>query len=108
MTATTPNDLRLWKIFGGCDAFGGIWNVPTWSRHGGALLGNAPLLCSEREIYPKPRVVSSPKPDFFATVSKGVSFPGSLVFRFPVKGVSFPGILSRPCSGLIHSPESYP
>ena len=69
MTATTLNDLRLWKILGGCDALGGIWNVPTWSRHGGALRGNAPLLCSGREIYPKPRVVSSPKPDFAATVS---------------------------------------
>jgi hypothetical protein len=44
MTATTLSDLRLWKIFGGSDAFGGIWNVPTWSGHGGALLGNAPLL----------------------------------------------------------------
>jgi hypothetical protein len=44
MTATALNDLRLWKIFGGCDAFSGIWNVPAWSRHGGALLGNAPLL----------------------------------------------------------------
>ena len=42
MIATTPNDLRLWKIFGGRDAFGNIWNVSTWSRHGGALLGNAP------------------------------------------------------------------
>ena len=70
MTATTLSDLRLWKIFGRCDAFGSIWNVPTWSRHGGALLGNAPLLCSGREIYPKPRAVSPPKPDFFATVSK--------------------------------------
>ena len=69
MTATTLNDLHLGKIFGGCDAFGSIWNVSTWSRHGGALLGNAPLLCSRREIYPKPCVVSSPKPDFAATVS---------------------------------------
>ena len=69
MTATTLNDLRLWEIFGGCDAFGSIWNVPTWSCHGGALLGNAPLLRSGREIYPKPRAVSSPKPDFAATVS---------------------------------------
>ena len=43
MTATTLSDLRLWKIFGGSDTFGGIWNVPTWSGHSGALLGNAPL-----------------------------------------------------------------
>ena len=42
MTTTALNGLRLWKIFGACDAFGGIWNVPTWSRHGGALLGNVP------------------------------------------------------------------
>jgi len=69
MTATTLDDLRLGKIFGGCDAFGGIGNVPTRSRHGGALLDNAPLLGSGREIYSKPRLVSSPKPDFCATVS---------------------------------------
>ena len=69
MTATTLNDLRLWKIFGRCDAFGSIRNVPTWSRHGGALLGHAPLLCSRREIYSKARIASSAKPDFFATVS---------------------------------------
>ena len=69
MSAATLNDLCFWKIFGGCDAFGSIWNVSTWSRHGGALLGNAPLLCSKRETYPKPRVVSSPKPEIFATVS---------------------------------------
>ena len=74
MTATTLNDLRLWKIFGGCSAFGGIWNIPTWSRHGGALRDNAPLLGSGREIYPKPRVVSSPKPDFAATVSISLPF----------------------------------
>ena len=70
MIATTLNGLRLWKVFRGCDAFGGIGNVPTWSRHGGALRGHAPLLCSRREIYPKLRRVSSPKPDFSATVSK--------------------------------------
>ena len=69
MIATTPNDLRLWKIFGGRDAFGNIWNVSTWSRHGGALLGNAPLLCLGRETYTKSRIASSPKPDFAATVS---------------------------------------
>jgi hypothetical protein len=57
MTATALNNFRLWKFFGACDAFGGIWNVPTWSRHGGALLGNVPLLCQRRAIYPKPRVV---------------------------------------------------
>ena len=73
MIATTPNDLRLWKIFGGCNAFGSIWNVSTWSHHGGALIGNAPLLCSGREIYPKPPLVSSPKPDFDATVSAKAS-----------------------------------
>ena len=50
MITTALNDLRFWKIFGGCDAFGSIWNVPTWSRHGGALLGKAPPLCSGREI----------------------------------------------------------
>ncbi len=70
MSTTTPNDLRFRKIFGGYDAFGSIWNVSTWSRHGGALVGNAPLLCSRRENYTKSRVVSSPKPDFAATVSK--------------------------------------
>jgi hypothetical protein len=69
MIAATPNDLRLWKIFGGCNAFGSIWNVSTWSHHGGAHLGNAPLLCSGRGIYSKPRLVSSPKPDVLATVS---------------------------------------
>ena len=74
MTATTLNDLRFGKIFGGCDAFGSITNVPTWARHDGALLGNALLLCLRREIYSKPRVVSSSKPEFFATVSVGRMF----------------------------------
>jgi len=45
MTTTTLNDLHLGKIFGGCDAFGSIPNVPTWACHDGALLGNDPLLC---------------------------------------------------------------
>ena len=73
MIATTPNALRLWKIFGGCNVFGSIWNISTWSHHGGALFGNAPPLGSGREIYPKPRVVSSPKPDFAATVSESTN-----------------------------------
>jgi hypothetical protein len=74
MIAATLYYLRIWKIFAGCDALGGIWNVPTWSRHGGALLGHAPLLGSRREIYPKPLAVSSPKPDFDATVSAFLPF----------------------------------
>ncbi len=62
MTATPRNDLRLRQIFDTWDAFGGIRYILTWSRHGGALLGNAPLLCSGREIYSKPYPVSSPNP----------------------------------------------
>ena len=69
MSAATLNDLRLWKIFDGCNAFRRIRNVSTWFRHGGALVGNAPLLCLGRENYTKSCVVSSPKPDFAATVS---------------------------------------
>ncbi len=70
MTATTLNDLRLGKIFGGCDAFGSIRNVLAWACHDGALLGNDPLLCLGREIYSKSRIVSSSKPESFATVSE--------------------------------------
>ena len=40
MITTTLKDLRLGKIFDGCDAFGSILNVSTWSHHDDAFLGN--------------------------------------------------------------------
>ncbi len=53
MITTTLKDLRFRKIFDGCDAFGSILNVSTWSHHDDAFLGNGPNCTVGRESYSK-------------------------------------------------------
>src|SRR6516162_937938 len=50
IVATASNDSRLRQIFWTRDAFGGVWNVLSGTRHGNALLGQVPSARNLRHL----------------------------------------------------------